>query len=682
MNLISKILDQSNLYICLIVLLSLAALVLILVMAWHWYKKRNYAEALNKTIIIRLANYWIIYVAVLSLLILLNLSAMAILSPDITSPSGPSMDSVIVSANKPLVVEFDRPISKSISYEITPDLPGEWDIEHSLLLKRSKLIFTPDITPELDTRYTVSLKGIKNHLGYKTKEYLFSFQTPKAPEVTEISIAEGAVNIMPNAEIVIKTEPIIENSVNMYFEVMPQIDIEVAKVGDGYAIKAKDRFIKSTSYNLKILRSLVTYNYKSEQIIKESDKFEIKSLSFRTVDAPGVKSTVPLGSGILADSSIIVEFNQSMDKESVEKAFSTNPKIDGGYVWEENSKLIFKPDNYLEKNTKYSVSISLDAKASDGSNIEEEITFQFVTIGYVTVSNFSPANGASGVATDTAITVTFNQAVDHASAEARFSISPSVSGTFGWSGNAMSYRHSGFVSNTKYTIAMGSGVKTVHGLDSKEGYSASFTTKIPATSINVPSYRQAHMYSCMATAARNALAFKGVSVAESAVLSRIGYDNTAWSGTWSEGGAVWGDPEAGIVGDVDGKANNIGWGYGSHWTPVASAINGFGRTAEIKSGWNVAGIATEIANGNPVIVWWVNGVWPAYEVNWKTPGGKSIRAVNSMHVQVVKGFTGTADNPLSFTVTDSGYGYPSQTFDVGTFKAKWEWFGNTAVVVK
>jgi len=32
-------------------------------------------------------------------------------------------------------------------------------------------------------------------------------------------------------------------------------------------------------------------------------------------------------------------------------------------------------------------------------------------------------------------------------------------------------------------------------------------------------------------------------------------------------------------------------------------------------------------------------------------------------------------------VNDSGYSYPGRTFDVGTFKAKWGWFGNSAVVV-
>lgn len=53
-----------------------------------------------------------------------------------------------------------------------------------------------------------------------------------------------------------------------------------------------------------------------------------------------------------------------------------------------------------------------------------------------------------------------------------------------------------------------------------------------------------------------------------------------------------------------------------------------------------------------------------------------------MHAQVVKGFVGSSDNPTSLIITDSGYGYPGRTMDVGTFKAKWSWFGNAAIIVK
>ncbi|NTU70084.1 hypothetical protein HGB13_04715, partial [bacterium] len=293
----------------------------------------------------------------------------------------------------------------------------------------------------------------------------------------------------------------------------------------------------------------------------------------------------------------------------------------------------------------------------------------------------SPGNGAKNASISAGVSIAFNQEVDHASAESKFSLSPAIQGSFSWKGNTLYFNHSNFAYSTGYSIVVSSGVKSINGLDSNQNFSSNFTTQAQTVTLNVPSYRQTHMYSCMASASRQALAYRGVNVSEDTILSKIGYDSTPFQGTWKDPNAIWGNPYSGVVGNVDGKSGGVNWGYGAYWTPTSQAISNW-RANEIKSGWSVQGIAQEIANGNPVIIWWVNGVWPAYEVYWKTSGGQSIRGVNSLHVQVVKGFTGTVDNPTSFIVNDSGYGYPSRTFDVNTFKAKWSWFGNTAIVVR
>lgn len=601
----------------------------------------------------------------------------------VTSPSDPSLGITNLSPSTPLVVEFNRRIDRDLlSHEINPPLPGEWVHDSGWTHNKEALKFVPDQTPELNTRYTISLVGIKNILGSNASNYLFSFATAPLPEIKSISINEGDEGVAPNQDIIIETDDFPDQGAQFEFATIPEIELNISKSGHSYHITAKNGFAKGTAYALKIYRTATIYDYKAKKIIGSGEKTDLKTINFSTVAIPSIKATSPSGSGVLTNTKISVEFRQDMQQVSLDKLFTISPAVTGSLSWENSRKLTYTPQTALNKNTTYTVKLTKGAITSSGDTIPEDISFSFTTIGYVIVSKFSPTNGATGIADNAAIAITFNQAVDHASAESKFTITPDLNGSFTWNGNTMTFSHNNFTASTKYSVVVTAGVKSVDGLDSKDAFSAAFTTKTPATTLNVPSYKQAHMYSCMAVAARNALAFKGVNVSEASVLSAIGYDNTAWSGTWAEGGAIWGDPDSGIVGNVDGKANNIGWGYGSHSGPVAKAIRNLGRTADVKSGWDVAGIASEIANGNPVIVWWVNGVWPAYNVYWKTPSGKSIRGVNSMHVQVVKGFTGTAGNPLSFTVTDSGYGYPSQTFDVGTFKAKWGWFGNTAIVVK
>ena len=162
----------------------------------------------------------------------------------------------------------------------------------------------------------------------------------------------------------------------------------------------------------------------------------------------------------------------------------------------------------------------------------------------------------------------------------------------------MTFSSSGLSYSQSYTIKISSGVKTILGLDSNQDFNAVFETGSQSTTLNVPAYKQAHMYSCMITSARSALAYRGISVSESTIIDKVGYDPTPWSGTWNEPGSTWGDPDTGIVGSLDGKADNIGWGYGSYWGPISSAISSLGRSNEVKSGMSASTLAAEIAAGD------------------------------------------------------------------------------------
>lgn len=607
-------------------------------------------------------------------------AAITVPTPKVIFPTEPALGITEITDEKPITIKFDRPIdTKILKYQVTPELDGSWDFTSSSNIVSDSLKFTPKETPKAEERYTVSLTNIKSILGSKKENYLFSFQTAPAPKIISVAPGSGDIGILPNQEITVVTDYPHESSAEFGFETTPPLDLAIRKDELRYIVKPKDGFRKGTDYNLKISRTLVSQNYKTGEKKALSEKEEIWNGGFRTIDAPGVKSYSPTGAGVLADTSIKIEFRQDMEPSSTQAGFSINPKAEGSFSWEGTRVLNFKPKEDLAKNTKYTISVSKQAKAADSSPFEEEFVFNFTTIGYVTAS-LSPAG--SGVSNGGGrITVSFNQAVDHASAQSKFSISPNIAGSFSWSGNAMYFNYSGLSYSTTYSANIASGVKSVYGIDSVQAFGTSFMTKAQSVTLNVPSYRQSHMYSCMASAARQALAYRGVYVSEDTLLSQMGYDYTPFSGTWGDPNAIWGDPDNGVTGNINGASGGVSWGYGAHAGPTARAISNY-RGAEVRSGWTVQGIAQEIASGNPVIVYWVNGVWPSYVVNWKTPSGKVIRGVNGMHVQVVKGFTGTVDNPTSFIVNDSGYGYPSRTFDVGTFKSKWSWYGNTGIIVR
>lgn len=620
---------------------------------------------------------------ILTFLLLVAAISSLILEPKIISPTDPSLSAVTFSDKQPISIKFDRKVSpKSLSYEITPEIKGNWHLcQNWWKYSGSELTFTPTQSPKLETRYTVSIGGIQGIINFKESRYLFSLETLALPLVKSASIAEGDKGILPTQDLSITLDQDISDVAGLAFELTPLADLEISHDSRTYKIKSKEPLKKGSKYCLTVFREVSMLDYVLGKKVLES-RTELSKINFETVDAPGIKSYSPDGNQVLPSEAVVLEFLQNMDRVSTEKAFSISPTVEGVFSWRDDRTLVFQP-TILQKETKYNVSLSTSALAADSSPLEEIISFNFTTIGAVSIASSSPVNGATGAPLDQKISIVFNQDVDKSSAQSKFSISPSVQGAFSWSGRTLIFAPiNNLAYATKYTVEFSADIVSVNGINSRKVLGLSFTTIVQSVNLRVTAYRQSHMYSCMISAAKSALEYRGVSRSEADIISRIGYDTTPWSGTWNEGGAVWGDPGVGIVGDLDGNANNIGWGYGSHWAPIAQVIESYGVSTETRSGMTAAELATQIAAGNPVIIWWVNGVWPAYEVNWKTPNGKNIRAVNAMHVQVVKGFVGSVDNPTSFTVTDSGYGYPNKTFDTATFLAKWSWFSNTGIIVK
>jgi uncharacterized protein YvpB len=616
---------------------------------------------------------------VLGIILIILTAGIILPQPKITHPLDPALGFLEITPESPLKISFDRPINKNLlTYEISPPLEGDWKFSNSIA--PSKLYFYPKKTPERGVRYQISMTQIKNILGGGGMNFLFSFQAPPLPEIKSFTPNDGDQGVLPGQELLFEVTEEAKQSALIEYEITPTVETEFEENIRQYKIKPKDKFKKGTTYTVLIFRTPQEYNFETKEKKATSEKQEIYKTSFKVIDAPGVASYSPTGSGVLTDSQVSVSFRQNMNKEATQSAFSITPSTSGDIDWTDDRNIIFKPSSPLTKNTKYSVKIATTAKAQDDSPFEEELNFEFTTIGFVTAS-ISPGNGAKSASISSAISVSFNQEVDHSSAQSKFSISPNTQGSFSWKGTIMYFNHSTFGYSTNYNVTIASGVKSIKGLDSNQNFSSNFTTQQQSVTLNIPSYRQSHMYSCFAAASKMALAYRGVSVSENTLLSQIGYDTTPFSGTWKDPNAIWGNPYSGVVGNVDGASGGVTWGYGAYWTPTSRAISNY-RSNEVKTGWNVQGIAQEIANGNPVIVWWVNGIWPSYVVNWKTPSGQSIRAVNGMHVQVVKGFTGTVENPVSFIVNDSGYGYPSKTFTTAAFQAKWSWFGNSAIVVR
>ena len=132
-------------------------------------------------------------------------------------------------------------------------------------------------------------------------------------------------------------------------------------------------------------------------------------------------------------------------------------------VWEYGKRYTFN----LDQSAVYGI---------DGSWLVNPVVIDFTAIGAIRVTGTSPGNGATEVGLSSGIKITFDQEVDHTSAEANFRVSPSINGSFSWSGNSMTFKPGGLKMATKYSVKISAGIKSVYGLPLAADYSSSFTT--------------------------------------------------------------------------------------------------------------------------------------------------------------------------------------------------------------
>ncbi|MBI4136580.1 C39 family peptidase [Candidatus Roizmanbacteria bacterium] len=191
--------------------------------------------------------------------------------------------------------------------------------------------------------------------------------------------------------------------------------------------------------------------------------------------------------------------------------------------------------------------------------------------------------------------------------------------------------------------------------------------------LTVPLIHQQNTFGCYSAAARMALAYYDITgIGEVEFVDMVGKDTTERNFATN----TWGNPNQAVVGTIDGSGPG---GYGVHWDPVARVLNQH-RPTEVKRNITVPQMLAEVSQGYPVLVWWVNGVWPAKDVSWNLPDGSKVYTVNGMHVEVVTGWKGPIDNPTTIYTNDPWRGYRAYT--PGQFEQLWKWFDNTAVVVR
>jgi len=192
----------------------------------------------------------------------------------------------------------------------------------------------------------------------------------------------------------------------------------------------------------------------------------------------------------------------------------------------------------------------------------------------------------------------------------------------------------------------------------------------PAVKLAVPYHHQEHPLSCEVAALLMALNYRRVNVTESELIQQLPISDP---GPRSKDN-IWGDPNLGFVGNINGRMPNTG--YGIYDKPIYDLAIKY-RPARIIASGTLNDLITELTNGNPVVVWGVVGF--GKDIFWKTPDGQVINAKLDEHVRTLIGFTGQSDKPQLMILLDPIYGEIRIT--VAVFLKNWERLDKRAVVI-
>lgn len=511
----------------------------------------------------------------------------------------------------------------------------------------------PEESYPAESRIVIYTTGLSNIFpGGASHEQSLEFFTPSLPQIewTNVDEVKGAYSVDKDLELFLTNQD--GEYVYWDIQVNPTAQYSTVRENSDRILVDFNSLAQGTTYLVKIFQASRIYSPITHEQLRIGDLRLVKELTFKTADAPGIEGHNREENNLANTEPWIIEFSEEIDLDNLASAYVISPDVEHTLSLSDDKKsLIITPKEYFKKGTEYVIAFEKGLKTLYGGYFENDVILKFKTPGAVYPTVYSPRSGSIDISKSLKyFAVTFDQPVNKESAQAKFSISPSVSGTFSWKDNTMYYNFSNALQYyKKYTVTIASGVKSLYGYDSTKSYSASFTTEEQVFILNVPQYYQPKGFDCNLYATKMALGYRGVSISIEGMRSAIGL----------------------------GQDPNTSWveGYGVHWGPVSSYISNY-RSNSIKSGWNLLSLLAEVNKGNPVILFWYNG--------YTTPmGAKTLEGgytgYNGMHSEVVVGYTGRVDNPTSVILNDPWRG--RRYLSLGTFNGLWSYLGYRAIVV-
>jgi hypothetical protein len=299
------------------------------------------------------------------------------------------------------------------------------------------VIFTPaaDLSPAVQYTVEVDSETIRSSEGVAlSQSHSFQFTTSPRPTVRSTTPADGATEIAMTAQpAVVFDRPMVPNSV------VEAISLARA---DGQAVAISVTYDEQTatatvvpSANLVPETTYTVTVGTGATAVSGASFAAAESFQFTVSSRPVVASTTPADGAteVQLSAEALVVFDRPMQGDTVISAVSL-ARDDGQPVSatvsydDQNYTATITPDDALNVETTYVISVSGDATGVSGASLAAGSSYEFTTVTRPEVSSITPADGATEVVVDVSPTVVFDRQMEADTVQAAISLAP-LSGT-------------------------------------------------------------------------------------------------------------------------------------------------------------------------------------------------------------------------------------------------------------
>jgi uncharacterized protein YvpB len=179
--------------------------------------------------------------------------------------------------------------------------------------------------------------------------------------------------------------------------------------------------------------------------------------------------------------------------------------------------------------------------------------------------------------------------------------------------------------------------------------------------LDVPLYQQIYTLSCEVTTVEMILSYFGTKGGENqdTLMQKLGYADPIVP-EFRGDTMIWGDPDKGFVGRVDGYMIdlNVGirgaTGWGVDKGPTARLLRQFHPQSYEGTG-SINSLISNLDQGNPVIYWHVRDEFSPEVYQYQTFSGKTVD-LKQYHVALVTGYEVDAAGQITFIINDPDFG--------------------------